>query len=65
MVRIWQHDNRTDDYKIILICVRKLMKNKSEIEAGKGPSFSVVEPFKISGACSVKLFRDFRDSVSA
>ncbi len=25
---IWQHDKRTDDYKIILNCVRKLMKNE-------------------------------------
>ncbi len=38
-VWIWQHDKRTDDYKIIFNCVRKLMKNKSEKEAGKGPSF--------------------------
>jgi hypothetical protein len=27
-VWIWQHDKRADDYKIILNCVRKLMKNK-------------------------------------
>jgi hypothetical protein len=27
-VWIWQHDKRTYDYKIILHCVRKLMKNK-------------------------------------
>ena len=34
MVWIWQHDKRTDDdNKIILNCVRKLMKNKSEKEA--------------------------------
>jgi hypothetical protein len=32
-VWIWQHD------KIILNCVRKMMKNKSDKEAGKGPSF--------------------------
>jgi hypothetical protein len=38
-VRIWQHDKGTDDYKIILNCVRKWMKNKSEKEAGKGPNF--------------------------
>ncbi len=38
MVWIGQHDKRTDDYKIILNCVRKLMKYKSEKEAGKGPS---------------------------
>jgi hypothetical protein len=25
---IWQHDKRTDDNKIILDCVRKMMKNK-------------------------------------
>jgi hypothetical protein len=30
---------RADDYKIILICVRKWMKNKSEKEAWKGPNF--------------------------
>jgi hypothetical protein len=41
MVWIWQHDkrSRTDDYKIILNFVRKMMKNKSEKEAAKGPSF--------------------------
>ncbi len=39
MVWIWQYDKRTDDYKIILNCVRKLMKTKSEKEAGKGPRF--------------------------
>jgi hypothetical protein len=27
-VWIWQHDKRTDDYKIILNCGRKLMKNE-------------------------------------
>jgi hypothetical protein len=39
MVWIWENDKRTDDYKIILNCVRKLMKNISEKVAGKGPSF--------------------------
>jgi hypothetical protein len=38
-VWIWQHDKRTDDYKIMLNCVRKLMKNKSEKEAEKGQNF--------------------------
>ena len=38
MVWIWQHDKRTDDYKIILNCVRKLMKNKEVKEAGKDPN---------------------------
>jgi hypothetical protein len=38
-VWIWWHDKRTDDYKKILNSVRKLIKNKSEKEAGKGPSF--------------------------
>jgi hypothetical protein len=33
MVLIWQHDKRTDDYKIILNCVRKMMKNQAEKEA--------------------------------
>ncbi len=33
MVLIWQHDKRTDDYKIILNCLRKMMKNKTEKEA--------------------------------
>jgi hypothetical protein len=42
MVWIWQHDKRTDDYKIILNCVRNLMKNKSEKEARKGPSFKKI-----------------------
>ncbi len=35
MVWIWQHDKRADYYKIILNCVRKLMKYKSE----KVPNF--------------------------
>ncbi len=39
MVWTWQHDKRTNDYKITLNCVRKLMKNKSEKEAEKVPSF--------------------------
>jgi len=39
MLWIWQHVKRTDDYKIVLNCVIKFMKNKSEKEAGKGPSF--------------------------
>jgi len=43
MVWIWQHDKRTDDYKIILNCVRKFMKNKSEKESEKGPSFKKVD----------------------
>ncbi len=30
MVWIWQHDKRTDDYKIILNIVRKLTKNNNE-----------------------------------
>jgi hypothetical protein len=30
MVWVWMHDKRTDDYKIILNCVTKLMKNKNE-----------------------------------
>ncbi len=38
-VWIWQHGKRTDDYKTILNCVRKLMKKKEEKEAGKGPNF--------------------------
>ncbi len=35
MAWIWQHDKRTDENKIILNCVRKLMKNKLEKEAEK------------------------------
>jgi len=42
-VWIWQHDKRTEDYKMILNCVNKLMKNKSEKEAGKGSSFFLVQ----------------------
>jgi hypothetical protein len=38
MVRICQHGKRTDDYKIILNCVTKLMKNNMNKEAGKGPN---------------------------
>jgi len=34
-----QHDKRSDDYKIILNCVRKLMKNKSEKEARSAKLF--------------------------
>jgi hypothetical protein len=39
MVWIWQHDKRTDDYKIILNLCKKIDENKSEKEAGKGPIF--------------------------
>jgi hypothetical protein len=35
-VWIWQHEKRIDDYQIILNCVRKLIKNKSEKDSGKG-----------------------------
>jgi hypothetical protein len=36
VVSIWQNDKRTDDYKINSInCVRKLIKNKREKEAGE------------------------------
>jgi len=42
MVWIWQHHKRTDDYKIILKCVRKLIKNKFEKEIGKGSKFKKV-----------------------
>jgi hypothetical protein len=41
MVWIWQHDERTHNYKIILNCVRKLMKNKLYKEARKGASFKI------------------------
>jgi hypothetical protein len=44
MAGIWQHDKRTDGSKIILNCVRKLMKNKSEKEAGKGPDLKMLKP---------------------
>ncbi len=43
MMCIWQHDKRTDDYKIILNCVRKLMKNKSKIRSGKAQTFLNVQ----------------------
>jgi hypothetical protein len=36
---ILQHDKWMDDNEIILNCVRKLMKNKLEKEARKGPNF--------------------------
>jgi hypothetical protein len=39
MVWVWQHGKRTDNYKIILNCVRKLMKNKRENMLRKGPNF--------------------------
>ena len=35
---IWQHDKRTDDYKIILNLCKKIDENKSEKEAGRGPN---------------------------
>ncbi len=38
-VWIWQRDKMTDEYKIILNCVRKLIKNKPEKEARKGTNF--------------------------
>jgi hypothetical protein len=37
-VWIWQHGKRTDDYKIILNCVRKLMKSKLK-RGWEGPTF--------------------------
>ncbi len=42
---IWEHDNRTDDYKIILNCVLKLVKNKLEKMAGKGSNVTNKESF--------------------
>ncbi len=45
MVWIWQHDKRIDDYKIILNCVRKLMKNKSEKEVAKGSKLNKFQFF--------------------
>jgi hypothetical protein len=52
MVWIWEHNKRTDDNKIILNCVKKLMKNKfkNEKKAGKDPNF-----FKIN--FSLLLFK--------
>jgi hypothetical protein len=35
MALIWQHDKRTEDNKIKLNCVRKLMKNKKIINENK------------------------------
>ncbi len=40
MVWIWQHDKRTDDYKIILNCARNLMKNKWEKEGGNAQALN-------------------------
>ncbi len=58
-VRIWQHDKRTDDYKIVLNCVRKSMKNKSEKEAGKGPSFFISKTRNIKIANEIVLPENF------
>ncbi len=49
---MWQHDKRTDDNKIILNCVRKLMKNKCEKEAVKGLKFKKMFVSNLEG----KLF---------
>ncbi len=38
-VWIWQHDKRTDDYKIILNCVRKFMKINEKKRLGKAKLF--------------------------
>jgi hypothetical protein len=38
MVWVWQHGKRTNDCKIILNCVRKLMKNKREKMLREGPN---------------------------
>jgi hypothetical protein len=40
-VKKWQNDRRADYYKIILDCVQKLIKNKSEKEVGKGSNFKM------------------------
>jgi plasmid rolling circle replication initiator protein Rep len=40
MAWICQHGKRTNDYKIILNWVIKLMKNKRQKEAGKGQNFN-------------------------
>jgi hypothetical protein len=45
---IWQHDKRTDDYEIILNCVRKLMKNTSEKDSGKGPKLKKLTKMSIA-----------------
>ncbi len=50
MVWIWQHDKRTDDYKIMLNCVNKLMKNKSEKEAGKGQNLKKLAKVECSSS---------------
>ncbi len=40
MVWIWQHDKRTDDYKIILNCVRKIDEKINEKKRlGKAEAF--------------------------
>ncbi len=44
MVWIRQHDKKTDEYKIILNFVRKLLKNKSKKEAVKAQTFLKVCP---------------------
>jgi hypothetical protein len=42
MVWIWQHGERTDDYKIILNCVKKLLENKCKKMLGKAQTLKKV-----------------------
>jgi hypothetical protein len=51
MVWIWQHDTRTDDYKIILNCLKNAMKNKKK-DARKCPSIFKLVSFLSAGQTS-------------
>jgi hypothetical protein len=51
---MWQQDKRTGDYKIILNCVRKLMKNKKnekkrvgKAQTFKSSNFDRTNPLKL------------------
>jgi hypothetical protein len=48
MARTRQHDKKTNDYKIILNCVRKLMKTNQKKRLGKAKTFFKVSLFKPS-----------------
>ncbi len=52
-VWIWQHDKGTDDDKIILNCVRKLMKKREKEKKRKGPNFKKVFVKYHHGHCRI------------
>ncbi len=55
MMWIWHHDKRTDDYKIILNCIRRLMKKLKMRKSGW-------ERPKLKQKCLALKFQETLDS---